>query len=162
MFAPNRTSTNTCRHICKYVDQKGLAAMLISIQSAGVAPVVNLRITQARKHAKGSTLALKPRADIIRSSKQGVSVVPRKGLMSAKNFKNPYKNLCWKTHFSLSILFLVLQILTKIMRWDNLKLHVISQWVDRHLRDSSVQGTQITRFLVARLVMHLFRICFRR
>ena len=37
-----------CRHIHRYVDQKGLAAMLISIQSAGVAPEVNLRITQAR------------------------------------------------------------------------------------------------------------------
>ena len=41
------------------------AAMLTSIQSGGVAPEVNLRITQARKHP------LKPRADVTRSSKQG-------------------------------------------------------------------------------------------
>ena len=34
------------------MDQKGPAAMLTSIQSAGVAPEVNLRITQAKKHAK--------------------------------------------------------------------------------------------------------------
>ena len=47
-----RTSTNACEHICKYVDQKGPAAMLTSIQSAGVAPEVNLRIRQARKHAR--------------------------------------------------------------------------------------------------------------
>ena len=30
-------------HVCKYVDQKGLAAMLADKRSAGVAPVVNLR-----------------------------------------------------------------------------------------------------------------------
>ena len=47
-----QTSTNACRHICKYVDQKCLAAMVTSIQSAGVAPEVNLRITQVRKDAR--------------------------------------------------------------------------------------------------------------
>ena len=47
-----QTSTNACRHICRYVDQKSSAAMLASVQSAGVTPEVNLRITQARKHAK--------------------------------------------------------------------------------------------------------------
>ena len=35
-----------------HMDQNGLDAMLTSIQSAGVTPDVNLRITQARKHAK--------------------------------------------------------------------------------------------------------------
>ena len=46
--------------------------MLTSIQSADIAPEVNLRITQARKHTKkGSTLALKPRVDVTRSPKQG-------------------------------------------------------------------------------------------
>ena len=38
-----QTSTNARRHVCRYVDQKGLAAMLTSIQSAGVIPEVNLR-----------------------------------------------------------------------------------------------------------------------
>ena len=51
-FEP-RTSTNACGHVCRYVDQKGSAAMLTSIQSAGVTPEVNLRITQVRKHAEG-------------------------------------------------------------------------------------------------------------
>ena len=46
-FEP-RTTTNASRHVCKYVDQKGLAAMLTSIQSAGVTPEVNLIITQVR------------------------------------------------------------------------------------------------------------------
>ena len=41
-FEP-QTSTNACRHVCNYVDQKGSAAMLTSIQSAGAAPEVNLR-----------------------------------------------------------------------------------------------------------------------
>ena len=66
-----QTSTNAYGHVCKYMDQNGLATMLTSIQSAGVTPEVNPRVTQARKHAKGSTLALKPRAGITRSPKQG-------------------------------------------------------------------------------------------
>ena len=49
---PAGTSTNACRHVYKYVDQKGLAAVLTSIQSVGVAPEVNLGITQVRKHAR--------------------------------------------------------------------------------------------------------------
>ena len=57
---------------CKYVGQSGLAAMLAVKRSAGVAPEVNLRNSaQARKHASESTLALKPRADVTRSPKQG-------------------------------------------------------------------------------------------
>ena len=39
-FKP-QTSTDACGHICRYVDQKGFAAMLTSIQSAGVAPEIN-------------------------------------------------------------------------------------------------------------------------
>ena len=39
-------------HIWKYVDWKGSAAILTSVQSEGVTPEVNLRITQARKHTK--------------------------------------------------------------------------------------------------------------
>ena len=73
-FKP-RTSTNGCGHICKYMDWKGTAAMLTSTQSVGVAPEVNLRIIQARTHAqKGSTLALKPRADVTRNPKLTISV----------------------------------------------------------------------------------------
>ena len=43
MGSSPRASTNARRHVCRYVDQKGLAVMLTSIQSAGVAPEVNLR-----------------------------------------------------------------------------------------------------------------------
>ena len=38
-----QTSTNARRHVCRYMDQKGSAAILTSIQSTGVAPEVNLR-----------------------------------------------------------------------------------------------------------------------
>ena len=85
-FGHRQTSTNACEHVCRYMDRKDLAAMLTSIQSAGVTSEVNLRIAQTRKHARGSTLALKPRADCRQKCKTGVSVAPQKGLMSSKNF----------------------------------------------------------------------------
>ena len=50
-LCPDRTSTNACCLVCKYVDRKGSAAMLTPIQSAGVTPEMNLRITQVKKHA---------------------------------------------------------------------------------------------------------------
>ena len=77
----------------QYVDQKGLAAILTSIQSAGVAPEVNLRITQVRKHTSDrSTLVLKPRADVTRSQKQGYQW-PHKKDMSSKILK---KKCIWR------------------------------------------------------------------
>ena len=58
---------------------------LLTMQSAGVAPELNLRITQVRKHTKkGSTLALKLKSRRHQKSKTGTSVVPRKGFMSSK------------------------------------------------------------------------------
>ena len=75
-FEP-RTSTNACEHICKYVNQKGLTAMLTSIQSAGVAPVVNLRILQVRMYARDP-----PQRNPGQTSpeaKAGVPVAPQKG-----------------------------------------------------------------------------------
>ena len=57
-------------HVCKYVDQKDLAAMLTSIQSAGVTRGESEDHT-SEKACKGSALALKLREDITRSPKQG-------------------------------------------------------------------------------------------
>ena len=78
--------THTCGHVCRCVDQKGLAAMLTSIQSAGVTPEVNLRnSTQTRKCAsKKSTLALKPTADVTTSPKQGYQWPHEKDMCSPK------------------------------------------------------------------------------
>ena len=62
--------------------------MLTSIQSAGVAPEVNLMITQARKHAKkGSSIALKPRADVTRSPKRGYQWPDKKDFCPSKILK---------------------------------------------------------------------------
>ena len=68
--------------------KKGLAAMLISIQSAGVALEVNLRNSaQARKCAsKIFTLALKPREDVTVSPKQGYQWLHEKDLCTPKFF----------------------------------------------------------------------------
>ena len=53
-------------------------------QLADAPSEVHLRITQERKHAKGSTLALKPRADVTRSSKQGHQWPHKKDLRPLK------------------------------------------------------------------------------
>ena len=66
--------------------------MLTSTQSAGVASEVNLRITEVRKHAKGSTLALKPRADVTRSPKQGYQWPHEKDLCPQKKIYEKNKN----------------------------------------------------------------------
>ena len=56
---------------------------LASMQSAGVTSQVNLRHSvQSRKHAsQKSTLALKPRADITRSPKQGYQLAPKSDIV---------------------------------------------------------------------------------
>ena len=63
--------------LCRYMDQKGSAAMLTSIQSAGVASEVNLRIIQMRKHAKRDPPWLWNRADVTRSPRSKQNFCPR-------------------------------------------------------------------------------------
>ena len=80
--------------VCRYVDRKGLAAMLTFIQLAGVAPEVNLRNSlhagdKARK--RGIHPGFESQGRRHQKSKTGVSVAPRKGLMSSKNLKNKKK-----------------------------------------------------------------------
>ena len=89
-FKP-RTSTNACGCICRYVDQKGWAAMLTSIQSAGVTPEVNLRITQGRKHIKGIYPGFETSADVTKSPKQGCEWPHEKDLCPQKNCKKNFK-----------------------------------------------------------------------
>ena len=73
------------------VDQKGLAAILTSIQSAGIAPEVNLRITQMRKHTKGIHSGFETEDRCHQKSKTGVSVTPQKGTYVLQNFKKKKK-----------------------------------------------------------------------
>ena len=87
-FEP-QTSTNACRHICRYVDQKGSTAMLTSIVSRPVSQQVSHQrwiwgLHKWESMQSLSTLALKSRADVTRSPKQGYHW---KGLMSSKNLK---------------------------------------------------------------------------
>ena len=65
-----RTSTNACGHACRYVDRKGLAAMLTSGESQEL--IVR---RQQSTPSEGSTLAKGTR---YQKSKTGVSVAPRK------------------------------------------------------------------------------------
>ena len=56
-FEP-QTSTNACGHVSRYMNQKGLAAMLTSIQSAGVTSEMNLRnplCAGEEAHKQGNT-----------------------------------------------------------------------------------------------------------
>ena len=98
-FEP-RTSTNACRHICRNVDQKVLAAMLTSIQSVGVAPEVNLRnsLNAGNKaHQWGIHPDLEIQGRHHHKSKTGVSVAPWKRTypkISKKKF-----HLLWLPYF---------------------------------------------------------------
>ena len=87
-FEPT-TFTNVCGHVCKYVDQKDSVAMLTSIQSAGVAPEVNLRNSlhagdKARK--RGIHLALRPRGDVSKTPKPRYQWPHKKDLCPLKSF----------------------------------------------------------------------------
>ena len=73
--------------ICKFVNEKPSAAMLTSIQSADVAPEVNLRITQVRKCARDPPWLWNPRQTSPEVQNRGISG-PRKRTMSSKNLKN--------------------------------------------------------------------------
>ena len=66
--------------------KKGSAVMLTSIQSAGVAPEVNLRITQARKHTKRDPPSIETQ-DATRSPKQGYQWPNEKDLRLPKIYK---------------------------------------------------------------------------
>ena len=83
---PGQATINACGHVCKYVDQKGSAAMLTSIQSAGVATEVNLRITQARKHARNPPWLWNPGQTSPEVQNRGISG-PSKNFKK-KNYKN--------------------------------------------------------------------------
>ena len=56
--------------VCKYMNQNGLAAMLITKRSAGIAPEDSIAHRQQSTRVRESTLALRPRAHVTRSPKQ--------------------------------------------------------------------------------------------
>ena len=87
-FEP-QTSSNACEHVSRYVDQKGSAAMLTTIQSVCVTPEVNLRNslhTGDKACKQGIHPGFETQGRRYQKSKTGVSVAPQKGLMSFKIF----------------------------------------------------------------------------
>ena len=65
-------------YVYKYVDQKDSVAMLVTITR--FTQVVNLRYQYHIEHAKkGSTIALKPIADVTKSPKQCISCPQKNG-----------------------------------------------------------------------------------
>ena len=86
--APNlRQCLQTCLQVR---GSKDSAAMLTSIQSAGVTPEVNLRITQVRKHAEGIHPDFKTQGRRHQKFKIWVSVTKQKRLVSSKNLNKKY------------------------------------------------------------------------
>ena len=74
--------------ICKYVDQKGSASMLVTKRSAGVAAEVNLRNplhTGNDAYKWRIHPGFENQGTYHQKSKTGVSMTPLKGLMSSKN-----------------------------------------------------------------------------
>ena len=72
--------------------ERRLAAMLALYTSKGVAPEVNLRERILRTPLPSAnkaepTLALKPRGDVTRSPKKGVSVAPQMDMCPTKIYK---------------------------------------------------------------------------
>ena len=98
----------------KYVGQSGSAAMLTVKRSAGLAPEVNLRNSmQARKHASEFTLALKPRADVTRSPKQGYQWPHKKDMCPPKTLKKkPFVIHLSKNTALCSVIFLNFHVYT--------------------------------------------------
>ena len=88
------------RELKKWCHQSGSAAMLAIKRLTGVTPEVNLRnSTQARKHASKSTLALKPRADVTRSPKQGYQWPHKKDMCPPKIYLKKNNKWCHHKHF---------------------------------------------------------------
>ena len=93
-------------HDCKYYfDRKGSAGLLTSIQSAGVTPVVNLGITQARKHAKEIHPGFETRGRHHQKSKTGD--LPKR--------HRPSKFFSKKDHLDLSLLMFVKIVLSAFL-----------------------------------------------
>ena len=93
-WRPVRQELFTWGWLPNYFPFATVTVTLTSIQSAGVAPEVNLKNSvQARKRtSEKSTLALKPGADVTRSPKQGYQWPPWIELMSSKFKKKQTKH----------------------------------------------------------------------
>ena len=76
-YIPEQRSSH-CGCPCKYVDQKGLADL---IKSAGLAPEMNQKITQKRKHARDPPWQMSSEVD-----NRGIRGPFKKDLYPTKNY----------------------------------------------------------------------------
>ena len=77
---------------CRYVEEIGAPAMLVAKRLAGVTPEVNLReCVICMPLPRMPILALKPKGDVTRSSKQGYQWPHKKQVYSPIFFKKPMK-----------------------------------------------------------------------
>ena len=98
--APTRTSTNVCRHICKSMDRKGLAAML-SINRCRTRGEFEDRTGE--KACKGIHPGFETQSRGHQKFKTRVSVAPRKRVMSSKNVlkkkKEYFRHFFWSNAY---------------------------------------------------------------
>ena len=79
---------------CRYVEEIGMAAMLVAKRLAGVTPEVNLReYVICMPLPRLPTLTLKPKGDVTRSPKQGYQWPHKKGVYSPIFKKKTWKSV---------------------------------------------------------------------
>ena len=98
----SQASTNVFGHVCQYVDQKGSAAMLTSIQSAGESEV-NLRLTQVRKHEKDLPWLGNPGQTSPEVQKKGIRSPTKKTYVPKIFFKKFYLGRALSTGWKSSL-----------------------------------------------------------
>ena len=91
------SSPTNCGYGSKYMDQKSLAAMLVTKRPAGVTLGVNLKNPlHADEKARDPTWLWNGGGQYHQKTKTGVSVAPQERLMSPINF---FKTRMWKRHY---------------------------------------------------------------
>ena len=138
--------------VCRYMDQKDLAAMLTSIESAGVTRKVNMmNSVHARKYvSENSTLTLKPIEEVIRSPQQGYQWWHKKDSCPPKIIsKIKVREIIWhileikKSNWCLMEHYLIDRngAASKLF-WCNVRLKQTSKWTWRVARGWSKMGVR--------------------
>ena len=157
-FEP-QTSTNACRHVCRYVDQKGLAAMLTSVQSTGVAPEVNVRITQVRKHARDPHWLWNPGQTSPEVQNRGISGPTKRAYGLQKFFEKKKRKI-----IQYEALFLCEKVFQSHAKWNSLQTVYMTLKLEMSTKHTTkaiwtvinVQKTQYFWHLFCLIVFHPF------
>ena len=87
---------------CRYVEEIGMAAMLVTKRLAGVTPELNLRECVICMPLHLPTLALKPKGEVTRSPKQGYQWSTKRRYILQFKKKNNMK-ICQKYNYVLEL-----------------------------------------------------------